>query len=127
MSGGTVLLALALFQLKHYLADFQWQSAWMVQTKGRYGHLGGVAHAGLHGALSLPVLLLVAPSMPLLIALLVLGEVVLHYHVDWLKSRLSVGAGIDQNDSAYWHLLGLDQAAHQLTYLAIVAMLVMLG
>ena len=123
MSIGAILLALVLFQLKHYLADFHWQSAWMLEAKGQYGRPGGLAHAGLHGALSLGVLVLVAPSMPLVIGLLALAEVLLHYHIDWLKARIVTGAGIDEGDPAYWRWHGLDQAAHQLTYLAMLAVL----
>lgn len=121
MSVAAVLTALALFQIKHYLADFHWQSSWMVANKGRYLHPGGLAHAGMHGALSLVVLALVAPWAPLLFVLLVLAEIALHYHIDWLKSRVVSRAGIDENDAAYWHWFGLDQALHQLTYLAMLA------
>lgn len=118
-----VLAALALFQIKHYLADFHWQSPWMVTNKDRYGHPGGLVHAGLHGGLSLIVLTMVAPWMPFLFLLLVLVEIAAHYHIDWIKARVVTDAGIDENDPTYWHWLGLDQAAHQLTYLAMLAVL----
>jgi hypothetical protein len=115
-----VLATLALFQVKHYLADFQWQTLWMAETKGRYGHPGGLVHAGLHGLLSLPVLWLAAPVRPGLVAALAIAEVVVHYHIDWAKARIVARRGIDDRDSAYWHFLGLDQAAHQVTYLAML-------
>ena len=127
MSAAGVLAALLLFEVKHYLADFQWQTLWMVRTKGRYGHPGGVVHAGLHGVLSAPVLLLTAAWAPGLMAGLLIAEVVVHYHIDWLKARVVARRGIDENDHRYWHLLGLDQAAHHLTYLGIVAVLVIAG
>ncbi len=123
MSVAAVLAALALFQMKHYLADFHWQSLWMVTNKGRYGHPGGLAHAGLHGGFSLVVLAAVAPWSPLLFVLLALAEIAVHYHTDWLKELIITRAGIDENDPAYWHWLGLDQAVHQLTYLAMLAAL----
>ena len=119
-----VLLALLMFQLKHYLADFHWQSIWMVQTKGSYGHPGGLIHAGLHGLLSLPVLMLVAPFAPALFMAILIFEMVLHYHIDWIKAQVVSRRGIDESDSAYWHYLGLDQAAHQLTYVAMLAALI---
>lgn len=127
MTAGAVILALCLFQVKHYLADFQWQSVWMIETKGQYGHRGGLAHAGLHGALSLPVLVTVAGWMPLLFAGLILAEFILHYHIDWFKAGVVTRRNLDEHDSAYWHLLGMDQAAHQLTYLAILAVLITAG
>ncbi len=123
MSVAMVLAALVLFQIKHYLADFHWQSQWMVTNKGRYGHPGGLAHAGLHGGLSLVVLAAVAPWAPLLFVSLVLAEIAAHYHIDWFKVRIVTRSGIDENDPAYWHWLGLDQALHQLTYLAMLAVL----
>lgn len=122
-----ILAALTLFQVKHYLADFHWQTRWMVETKGRYGHPGGLAHAGLHGALSLAVLLIVAPSAPLLVAALALAEMGLHYHIDWAKARAVSRRGDDARDAAYWRYLGLDQAAHQMTYLAMLAALLVSG
>lgn len=132
MGAGGVLAALLLFEVKHYLADFQWQTLWMVRTKGRYGHVGGLVHAGLHGVLSVPVLLLMAAWMPTimptgLLVGLVIAEGVIHYHIDWLKARVAARRGIDEGDRAYWHLLGLDQAAHRLTYLGMAAVLVVAG
>ena len=124
MSGAAVLVALALFQVKHYLADFHFQSAWMVASKGHYGRWGGVAHAGLHGGLSLLVLIVVAPSMPMVVALLVLAEIVVHYHIDWIKARGTELRGLEQDDRAFWRWLGLDQAAHHLTYIAMLAILI---
>lgn len=123
MSAGAIILAFALFQLKHYLADFHWQTIWMVETKGRYGHPGGLAHSGLHGLLSLPVLLVAAPWMPALTVVLILAEIAAHYDIDWLKSRIVTRRGLGEDDSVYWHLFGLDQAAHHLTYIGMVAIL----
>lgn len=125
MTPTLLLAALALFQVKHYLADFQWQTLWMVETKGRYGHPGGLVHSGIHGLLSLPVLMVAAAFSPGLFATLVIGEMVLHYHIDWAKAQINARRGIDEHDSAYWHLLGLDQAAHQVTYLAMLAVVVL--
>lgn len=124
MSGTTVLLALALFQVKHYLADFHYQTAWMVATKGQYGQWGGVAHAGFHGVLSLVVLIAIAPWMPVAFALLVLAEFVVHYHIDWIKARSMDRRGLARDDRAFWRWLGLDQAAHHLTYIAMLAVLI---
>jgi len=127
VSPALLLAALALFQVKHYLADFQWQSFWMVETKGRYGHPGGLLHAGMHGLLSLPVLWLAAPRAPGLCLALVVAETVLHYHIDWAKARITTRRGLDDRQTAYWHLLGLDQAAHQATYLAMLGVLLLAG
>lgn len=125
MTPALLLAALVLFQVKHYLADFHWQTRWMVETKGHYGQPGGLVHAGLHGLLSLPVLIVAAPWSPAVFAMLVIAEVVLHYHIDWAKVQIVERRGISERDSAFWHFLGLDQAAHQLTYLAMLYVLVL--
>lgn len=127
MSVMTLLVGLVLFQVKHYLADFHWQTPWMLSNKGLYGHPGGLAHAGLHGLLTLPVLVVIAPVMPVLFALLILAEIAVHYHLDWIKARRMTQRGIHENNPVFWRLLGLDQAAHQLTYIAIIGALVTFG
>lgn len=120
MSIFDLCLLLILFQIKHYLGDFQFQTAWIARNKGRYGHLAGIVHAGVHGILSLPILLWFA--LPWNFALgLVLAEVALHYHIDWSKARLVRIEDLTEIDPRFWYYLGLDQAAHQLTYIALFA------
>ncbi|WP_417726806.1 DUF3307 domain-containing protein [Roseovarius sp.] len=113
-------LFLILFQIKHYLGDFQLQTGWMANNKGRYGHPSGIMHAGLHGALSLPILLWFV--LPWEFALgLALMETLVHYHIDWAKARRVRQRGVNEAAPRFWHYLGLDQAAHQLTYIALFA------
>lgn len=72
---------LILFQIKHFIADYLWQTAWMVANKGRYGHPAGLAHAGLHGTLTAPIL--IWAGVPVGAALmLALAEAGVHYHID---------------------------------------------
>jgi len=120
---GTVLLALALFALKHFLADFVLQPPWMTRGKGQYGHPGGFAHAAVHMAGSLPALIVLGAG-PLAALLLILAEGVVHYHIDWTKETLTRRFAPDIRRAGYWVLLGADQLLHQLTYLAMVALLV---
>ena len=80
--------ALVLLEVKHFICDFVAQGAYQVRNKGAYGHPGGLLHAGLHGIASLPAILVLTTS-PLLIAALVVGEFVVHYHVDWLKAAIT--------------------------------------
>lgn len=83
--------------------------------------------SGLHGLLSLPVLFVTAPVMPALFAMLILGEIAVHYHIDWIKARHTAQRDIHEEDPAFWRLLGLDQTAHHLTYIAILGALVVYG
>lgn len=117
-----VLLALAAFQLKHLVADFLLQTPWMLANKGRYGHPGGLAHVAIHLAATLPILLWLGPGVWAIAGLLVL-EAVVHYHLDWAKERLTRHFGVGPDRAGFWTLTGLDQAGHQLTYLAMLALL----
>lgn len=121
MTAGTVLLLVFLFQVKHLLADYVFQSGWMVTTKGRYGHPGGFVHAGLHGLLTIPVLL-AAPVTLVVVLIIAAAEAVLHYHIDWAKSAISHRMDLRPENKGYWVAMGADQFAHQLTYVAILAL-----
>jgi hypothetical protein len=117
-----MLVALVLFQAKHFLCDFVFQTLSQVQSKGIYGHFGGVGHAGLHALGSLPALLVLTRS-PLAIAVVVAIEFALHYHIDWTKARVDASQGLTIADRKYWVVFGLDQLLHQLTYVGIVYVL----
>lgn len=114
------LFLLTGLQVKHVLADFYWQSGWMVRTKGIYGHPGGLAHTGLHVALSATVLIWAGLAWGLFVALLV-AEFAVHYHADWAKDRLVRRGALGPTDRRFWTLTGIDQFVHQMTYLAMVA------
>ncbi len=100
-------------------ADFWWQTPWMLANKGRWGHPGGLAHAGLHAGMSLLLMLTfgVALSLALLGAVF---ECAVHYHIDWAKARYSLAKGHTCEEDGYWRAVGLDQLAHHLTYLAML-------
>lgn len=126
MTHATIMVLLLLFQIKHLLADFVWQSGWMVRNKGTYGHPGGIAHAGLHSLLTVPILIWTPIS--LLAVLAVAGaEFVLHYHIDWTKDRLLKLSGLGPQEKAYWGLTGLDQFAHQATYVGILWVILLIA
>jgi hypothetical protein len=115
----TVLIALLLFEIKHFLCDFVLQTQSQVLAKGTYGAFGGVIHAGLHAAGSVPALYVLTHS-PLAILTLAAVEFVLHYHVDYVKARVDATRGWTAADQQYWMVFGLDQFVHQMTYLAFV-------
>ena len=117
----TVIVLLALFGIKHFLADFLWQFPYMVTDKGHYGAPGGMTHAGIHGILTFFVLIgFVRPEDAVTIALL---ESAVHYHIDWAKINLNQELTV--NDHRFWIWFGLDQTLHYLTYVAIIATIVL--
>lgn len=117
-----IIALIAGFAVKHFLADFVLQTTAMVYEKGYYGRRGGLIHAGWHAALSMPVLLIAAPSFLVALAL-GLAEGVVHYHLDYTKERLARNLGDTPKDQRFWVLLGLDQLLHHLTYAGMIALL----
>ncbi|WP_018184038.1 DUF3307 domain-containing protein [Kaistia granuli] len=120
------LAVLTVFQIKHVICDFFLQTANQLQNKGRYGHPDGLIHAGIHALGSLPVFLILPTAIPVA-ALILAFEFFVHYHIDWLKNDLTRRYGWEIKDKQYWWAMGLDQFAHQLTYLAMTLMLVLLS
>ena len=124
MTPVTVVMLMLAFQVKHLLADFVLQTGAMVQRKGVYGDPVGAAHSLVHAGFTLAVLLLVGPLGALAALGLALAEFAVHYHTDWAKDQLQKRAGYTPQQKGYWVLVGLDQFFHQLTYVAILLVLV---
>jgi hypothetical protein len=111
-----IFLALLLFQIKHFLFDFAFQTTYQVRHKGEYLHPAGITHAGSHALGSIPALW-VLTHVPLLIAGFAVFEFLLHYHIDWTKAQIDHRLKPSHTSSLYWTIFGADQLAHQLTYL----------
>jgi hypothetical protein len=71
------------------------------------------------------VYLVLVPSSLLLVLAITIGEFAVHYHVDWMKEQVMHRNGWTAHDRGFWYALGTDQLVHGLTYLLIVAALVM--
>ena len=117
----TVIALLALFGIKHFLADFLLQLPYMVADKGQYGAPGGLQHCWIHGVLTFFVLIGFArPEDAVTLALI---DSAVHYHIDWAKTNLS--RGLTVQDHRFWVWFGLDQTLHYLTYVAIIGIIVL--
>jgi hypothetical protein len=117
-----LLLGLALFGIKHFLADFVLQFPYMIREKGIYGADGGIHHAAVHASFTFLILVLLANNVNDII-LLSLLDGILHYHIDWAKQQFN--KGLTPADRMFWVWLGLDQALHYLTYIGILCLLVL--
>lgn len=106
-------------ELKHYVADYFMQPGWMLAGKGDWRRIGGYAHAGVHAGLSAIVLLLAQTPLPTLL-LLAVAEYVVHYVLDYSKIQYSRGVHVDSEPRRFWTLHGVDQITHQLTYAAMI-------
>jgi hypothetical protein len=114
----TVFLLLALFGIKHFLADFLMQYEYMLKEKGIYGATGGVHHALLHAVFTFLILVFFCSNGNEIIALAAV-DFFIHYHVDFVKQQWN--RGLTTADRNFWLLLGADQALHYLTYIGIIA------
>jgi hypothetical protein len=121
-----ILLALTLFQIKHFLCDFIFQTERHVRFKGIYGHRAGIEHSAIHVAGTLPCLLILGVTFGFAIAIGA-AEFVVHYHTDWAKEQIVRRGEWTPADHMFWNMLGLDQLIHQMTYIAIVGGLVIAG
>lgn len=119
MSYGVVLILMCLFQAKHMLADYFLQTKVMLDGREAYVHLGRFLHAGIHAAGSLIVFLLIGAPVAFILPVVVM-EWAVHFHIDWWKGRHTSEQNLTPQDAAFWRACGMDQALHQLTYVAMI-------
>lgn len=123
ISVGWLATLYVLFVIKHFLADFLFQTGWMARGKAQSeAWLAPLAkHAGIHGALTLLLMLALQPS------LWWLGPVdfVIHGVIDRGKALATRGLGLTETDNAWWWLVGLDQALHELTHFSFILTLLL--
>ncbi len=116
-----ILTALVFLNTKHLVADFFLQFPYQYKNKGTYGHPGGLLHAFIHLVCSLPVFLIIQSSGIYVGALIVIAEFIAHYHIDWLKVYVNKTFNLHARTEGFFYAIGVDQFAHQLTYLAMIA------
>jgi len=119
-----ILALLLLLQIKHCYADFVLQTYMQTVKKGVWMDPVGISHTLDHVYCSLIALLVFSLFVPLSafsILLVAVIEGVIHYIVDY--SKVKYGSK-DNTKPIFWTQFGLDQLAHQATYLAMVAYLV---
>ncbi len=114
---------LVILQIKHFVGDYPLQTLKMVQSKGTYLHPAGIAHSAIHAILTIGAFFVVTPTL-LLGSAIVLGEFLVHYHIDWGKEQVNRRFGYTAAKTAFWWALGADQLVHHLTYIGIAVILV---
>ena len=119
-----ILVGFTILSVKHTIADYFLQTAYQFKNKGTYGHPGGLLHAGLQTMLTPSVFLVLPPSSLMLAGGILASEYVVHYHLDWGKEQLIKRFNLTQGNPWFWHLFGLDQLGHLLTYIVIIAVLI---
>lgn len=110
-------------QVKHYYADFVIQTYAQTVRKGIYRDPVGISHSVDHIVGSLVALTIcsffITVSLPAIIVLCFL-EGIIHYHIDWAKVHYGIK---DLTKPLFWNQFGMDQLAHQVTYLSMVYLL----
>jgi hypothetical protein len=115
-----ILLLFLLLQLKHCYADFKIQTYQQTIRKGIYRDIVGISHSIDHLWTSLIALLVFSFFHyldPWTIVWVSTLEAVLHYHIDWTKVKFGIK---DITKPMFWTQFGLDQLAHQITYILMV-------
>lgn len=119
-----ILLLLLLLQIKHCYADFVLQTYMQTVKKGVWLDPIGISHTVDHVYCTLIALLIFCFVVPIgagAILLTALVEGIVHYLVDYAKVKYG---SKDNTKPLFWTQFGLDQLAHQVTYLAMVAYLI---
>ena len=117
-----IIAAIGLLETKHLVADFFLQSKHQLKCKGIYGHPLGMLHSAIHAAGSCAVFLIL-PTTIVVGTGLIVGEFLLHYHIDWSKEQLGSRLKLSISQNRYWMLFGIDQWLHHLTYLIYIVVL----
>ena len=125
MSAQLALMALLLF--KHWLADFPWQSQWMVREKGKMSVALSV-HCIVHMVCSFVAIVAFSWCTGVwfearVLAGLLVAEFYVHAVIDAIKVHPRWGGRWKLPNPRFCTALGADQLAHHLTYIAMVAYL----
>ncbi len=122
VGAGLVVAVVLWLQIKHFVFDYLLQTPFQFRNKGFYGHFGGVLHSGLQALGTIPAFFIL-PRGWLMGVTIVIGEFLVHYHVDWAKEQTLRRMKLTTTDAWYWRFYGVDQLAHQLTYVVITGLL----
>ena len=115
-------VVLAILQAKHFVCDYTLQNSYQLLNKGTYLHPGGLLHAGLHAFFTMAAFLVVLPPLALGLGIVV-GEFLVHYHIDWAKEQVIRHTGWTPAQAQFWWAIGFDQLLHQWTYIVIAGLL----
>ncbi len=118
-----ILLLLLLFQIKHWYADFKIQTYMQTVKKGVWLHPIGLSHSLDHVWCSMVALVVFSffhfiPALSIILVSVLEG--IVHYIIDFVKVKYGCK---DNTKPLFWNQFGLDQLAHQITYLIIVGYL----
>lgn len=132
---------LVIFQIKHYLADYLFQTPYMLGKfkKGTEWIAPLCAHCGVHALFTLSIVGMWTHNFKFGFAL-ALFDFVAHFIMDRIKASPSLmgrwkalsaaeyaSASDEQkaSNTKFWYALGFDQMVHHLTHYAIIAAMIL--
>lgn len=120
----TITGVLVLFTIKHFAADFLFQTRWMAHGKERRDDWVRplLSHVGCHAGLTLLIALALSPRL----WWLALVDLVVHFGIDHAKSLTQRWGQWSTDNPRFWWLLGFDQLLHHMTNIAFAAAIVAL-
>lgn len=115
-------LVLVIMTFKHFVADFVLQTNWIARGKERVQGWATplAAHVAIHGVMTLMIALAFMPAL----WWLALVDMAVHAVIDRGKSVAGQIGKWPLTDARFWWLIGFDQFLHQLTNIALAAVLV---
>ena len=114
------IILMLILQVKHCYADFVLQTYMQTVKKGVWLHPVGISHTLDHMYCSLIGLMLFSLFVtlnPFIIIWTVVVEGIVHYVVDFSKVKYGCK---DNTKPIFWTQFGLDQLAHQVTYIGMI-------
>lgn len=112
-----ILLFLVLLQIKHWYADFKIQTYMQTVKKGIWLDPVGMSHSWDHMWCTFVALIAFSYFYQLTVIAIILAvliEGMLHYLIDYTKVKYGCK---DNTKPLFWNQFGLDQLAHQITYI----------
>lgn len=122
VAAGPLALLFTIFAVKHVLADFTFQTQWMVYGKDRRAGwlLPLVTHCLVHAAGTLAIVIVARPRL----WMLALADFAIHFGIDRGKAVINRRFELTPKDRHFWLLLGTDQSLHHLTGFLLALLLV---
>ena len=117
-----IFLLLLLFQVKHFLCDFPFQTPYMLgKFKGGTDWIVPLsAHAGVHFLGTTAIAAFYCGWSAIALGVL---DFAVHFVVDRIKASPSLGGRWKPDNRYFWWALGADQMAHHLTHYLIIALI----
>jgi len=119
-----IFLLLIVFQLKHFLADYIFQTRYMLGKMQREVWFYPLfSHVVVHAVFTLTIVFFVNFSL----WWLALVDLVVHFTMDRIKASPSMLNRFELTNKYFWWSLGIDQMVHHLTHYWIIWMLLRSG